>query len=137
MSAELLLVDEPTVALPGEAAQEQVPQALVLTRFYEAGAERLMDHWSEPRLRRQWLSLPASVQFTVLAQAYPASLQATVSDGVHAALLQLFLEEEGAYTQLRLHIVPQAPLTRDMLIAAGYDDRWEELLYALADALTA
>ncbi|HOZ40017.1 MAG TPA: hypothetical protein PLL25_04375 [Flavobacteriales bacterium] len=135
MNAIQLMVDEPTLALLGTATQNTVRTGLIFTRTFGATAERLMDHWLEPCLRDQWLPLPARAHFALLAHAYPVSLQATVSDGMHTALLQLFLVEEGCHTTMRLTIDPYEPLTRDMLITAGYADRWEELLYALADAL--
>jgi hypothetical protein len=125
----------PQVVLPGHGTEPVLRGGLVFTRTYRASPERIMQYWSEPERRAEWLSLPSGASFTCLAQVFPTSLRAHLTDGVHSAQLELLLRSEDDLTSLNVTIVPYEPLTRDRLIAAGYDDHWEELLYVLADVL--
>jgi hypothetical protein len=136
MRMEHLLVDIPQAVLPGHGTEQVLRGGLVFTRTYRASPERIMQYWSEPERRAEWLSLPPRASITLVAQVFPTSLRAHITDGVHSAQLELQVSPEDDLTALKLIIVPHEPLTHDMLIAAGYDDRWEELLYVLADVLT-
>jgi hypothetical protein len=95
-----------------------------------------MRHWLEPELRDRWLPLPPNARMVPLVEVFPASLRAHVTDGIHSAGIELLLSDEGPITLLQLTIAPHEPLTRALLIDAGHADRWEELLYVLADVLT-
>lgn len=136
MRMEQVLVDMPQVVLQGHGMKPLLRGALVFTRTFRASPERIMQHWSEPELRAEWLPHSPRASITLVAQVFPTSLRAHVTDGVHSAQLELLLGPEHDLTSLKLIIVPHEPLTRDMLISAGYADRWEELLYRLADVLT-
>ena len=94
-----------------------------------------MRHWLEPELRQRWLPLPPQARMVPIAQSFPTSLRATVTDGIHSVHLELMLEEDAPLTALHLSIAPVEPLTQAMLINAGFADRWEELLYVLTDLL--
>lgn len=135
MRHEHLLIDAPVAALNGVPADEERRDGLVFSRAFRASPEHMMRHWLEPGLRQRWLPLPAPARMLPIAQAFPTSLRATVTDGTHSAYLELLLQDDGPVTVLRLTIVPVAPLTRDMLINTGHGDRWEAALYALADLL--
>ncbi|MEZ4755291.1 MAG: hypothetical protein R2817_00520 [Flavobacteriales bacterium] len=133
---EPLLVDLPEVVLPGQGTELVPNGGLVFTRTYRAAPERVMQCWSEPARRAEWLSLPSDARFICIAHVFPTSLQAHIADGVHSARIELLLSPADDLTALKLTIVPHEPLSRQMLISAGYADRWEELLYMLADVLT-
>lgn len=136
MHTEPLLVDLPEVVLSGQGTDLVPNGGLVFTRTYRAAPERVMQCWSEPARRAEWLSLPSEARFICIAHVFPISLQADIADGVHSARIELLLSPADDLTALKLTIVPHEPLSRQMLISAGYADRWEELLYRLADILT-
>jgi hypothetical protein len=136
MSVEHLLIDEPVAAPIGARADHGPGEGLVFRRAYHATPERIMRHWLEPELRDRWLPLPPNARMVPLVEVFPASLRAHVTDGIHSAGIELLLSDEGPITLLQLTIAPHEPLTRALLIDAGHADRWEELLYVLADVLT-
>ncbi|MBK7944618.1 MAG: hypothetical protein IPJ85_04590 [Flavobacteriales bacterium] len=135
MRLDHLLLDEP-VAVPDGTQIAACATGLVFHRDFHATSESIMNHWVDQRLRERWLPLPSNARMTMLAQAYPTSLCAMISDGLHAARIELLLSEDEAITSLQVTITPQEPLSGDMLIAAGHDEHWEAALYALADQLT-
>lgn len=135
MRLDHLLLDEP-VAVPDGTHIAARATGLVFKRDFHANSESIMLHWVDSRLRERWLTLPSNAHFSMLALASPTSLCAEISDGVHAAQIELLLSEDEAITSLQVTITPREPLTGDMLIAAGHDECWEAALYALADQLT-
>lgn len=136
MRLEHLLIDEPVAAPRGVRADHPPGEGLVFRRAYHATPERIMRHWLEPKLRERWLPLPPGARMLPFAQVVPTSLRAHVTDGVHSAGIELLLSDDDPITLLQLTITPHEPLTSAMLIDAGHADRWEELLYALADVIT-
>jgi hypothetical protein len=135
MRLEQLLIDEPVASLRHARSGQCGGSGLVFHRAYHASPEWIMRHWLEPKLRERWLPLPPNARIVLLAQVVPASIRAHVTDGIHSAGIELLLSDDGPITLLQLTITPHEPLTRAMLIDAGYADRWEELLYALADVV--
>lgn len=135
MHEERTSVDPAHVALPDHGAVPELRESLVLRRAYRALPEHVMPYWSEADLRVKWLRLPARTSMTITSQDDPATLRAHLTDGIRSAMLELQLAAAGDLTELRLVIVPDRPLTRDRMISAGCDERWEELLYELADVL--
>jgi hypothetical protein len=135
MRIEQLFLDTSGAAPAGTRALREQRDALTFTRAFHASPERLMQQWTEPDLRRRWLPIPPPARLTPVAQRFPSSFRATISDGTRTVCVDLLLEEDGPMTLLRLDITPCAPLTRDMLIDTGHGDRWETALYALADRL--
>ena len=128
-------VDPVHVALPDQGAPPELHESLVLRRAYRASPEQVMACWSEADHRVKWLRLPSRTSMTITSQVHPASLRAHLTDGMRSAMLELHLAAAGDLTELRLVIVPILPFTRDRMISAGCDERWEELLYELADVL--
>lgn len=135
MRLDDILLDEP-VAVPEVTHIAACTTVLVFKRDFHASPESIMLHLIDPRLRDRWLPLPSHARFTILAQVFPTSLRAAISDGVHSAHLEFLLNEDEATTSIQVTITPQEPLTRDMLIAAGHDESWEAALYAFVDQLT-
>ena len=135
MRLDHLLLDEP-VAVPDGTHLSASAMCLVFRRDFHATSESIMHHWVDQRLRERWLPLPSNARMTLLAQAFPTSLCAMISDGLHSAQIELLLSEDEVTASLQVTVTPQEPLTREMLIAAGHDERWEAALYALADQLT-
>lgn len=135
MREELLYADRPVLVPQGISASASASDCLQFSRSLRVHADTVMEQWSDPLLRQQWLKPKKNSRF-VITHAAPSRIEAIETDGIHTVRIQITCEDEGDLTSVTVHVEPRLPITTSILIANGYADHWEERLYALTDQLS-
>lgn len=134
MREELLYADRPVFVPQGMSVSASASDCLQFSRSLRVHADTVMEQWSDPLLRQQWLKPMKNSRF-VITHVAPECFEAIETDGIHSVRISIACEDEGDLTSVTVHVEPRSPVTASILIANGYADYWEERLYALTDQL--
>lgn len=129
-------IDLPVLEPTGAPLPQRPATGPSFSRSYRASLDKVVLHWCEPALHREWIAPMSGSRFTLLLTA-PAYLEAEETDGMHTVRILVAFEDDGELTTMRVRTEPLPPLSAEALIASGYADRWEARLYALTDLLHA